>query len=653
MGDLFRGYLPPSSFDIHLFHEGNSFRSYKFLGAHLTEYEGIKGVSFTLWAPKAKEIRVVGDFNGWNGTGFSMKKIEDSGMWNIFISEINEGDIYKYEIYTIDGRVILKSDPYGFYSELRPNTASKVVSLDNYHWDDWNWLKNRDGSYNKPMNIYELHLSSWKKKSSDEFYKYDEIAEEIIDYVKEMAYTHIEVLPLNEHPFDGSWGYQGTGYYSITSRYGEPKDFMYFVDRCHQEGIGVILDWVPCHFCKDDHGLYRFEGFPLYEYDDPIMAENIEWGTALFDYTKPEVISFLISNAIFLFDMYHIDGLRVDAVSYMLNLDHGRKEGEFKLNKYGGKENIEAIEFLKKLNEAVFKYFPNVLMIAEESTAWPLVTGPTHLGGLGFNYKWNMGWMNDMLKYMEMDPIYRKYHHNLITFSFMYAFSENYILPLSHDEVVHGKKSLLGKMSGDYRTKFGNLRLLYSYMIGHPGKKLLFMGGEFGQFIEWDYKKELDWSLFDYPMHEKLQDFLKRLNRIYTEEKALYELDSQQEGFSWIDHQNSEESVIAFMRKGKKEKEFIIIVCNFTPVPRYNYKIGVPYEGEYIEVLNSDLEEYGGWGVNNEGIIKSYGENWHNQPYSIEVKIPPLGTLFIKMKKENDTNDDSMGSKNLLISTKL
>ncbi|MCT4594349.1 MAG: 1,4-alpha-glucan branching protein GlgB [Anaeromicrobium sp.] len=639
MGTHFRGYLPPSSFDIHLFYEGKNYKSYEFLGAHIVDYRGIKGVSFTLWAPRPKEIRVVGDFNNWNGEGFSMKKVHDSGIWNIFIGGIHEGDIYKYEIHTMDGRVLLKSDPYGFYSELRPNTASVVMNLDDYHWNDEKWIKNRELNHKRPMNIYELHLSSWKRKSNGDFYRYAEIAEEIIDYVKEMSYTHIEILPLNEHPFDGSWGYQGTGYYSITSRYGEPKDFMYFVDRCHQEGIGVILDWVPYHFCKDEHGLYKFDGYALYEYDDPLMAENIQWGTGSFDYTKPEVISFLISNGIFLFHMYHIDGLRVDAVSHMINLDHGSEKGDFKLNKYGTKENIEAIEFLKSLNEAVLKDFPNALMIAEESTAWPLVTGPTHLGGLAFNYKWNMGWMNDMLRYMEMDPIYRKYHHDLITFSFVYAFSENFILPLSHDEVVHGKKSLLDRMPGDYNNKFGNLRLLYSYMIGHPGKKLLFMGGEFGQFIEWDYKKELDWCLLSYPMHKKLKDFVKELNRFYIEEKALYEIDHEQEGFSWIDHQNSEESIIAFMRKGREKGEFLIIVCNFTPVKRCDYKIGVPYEGEYEEVFNSDLKEYGGWGVRNEGIIKSMDENWHNQPYSIEVKIPPLGALFIKMKKENSTRD--------------
>ncbi|SKC79078.1 1,4-alpha-glucan branching protein GlgB [Maledivibacter halophilus] len=630
MENLFIGYLHPSPYDIYLFHQGNNFESYKFLGAHLTEYEGIKGVSFTLWAPNARMIKIVGDFNRWNGQGFDMKKIEASGIWNIFISGINEGELYKYEIHTMDDEVILKSDPYGFYSELRPGTASRIIDLNNYRWNDLKWMEERKADYDKSINIYELHLSSWKKKWGRATYKYNEIVEELIDYVKEMGYTHIELLPVNEHPFDGSWGYQVTGYYSITSRYGNPGDFKYLVDRCHQEGIGVILDWVPSHFCKDEHGLYKFDGKPLYEYDDPLMAENIEWGTASFDYGKPEVISFLISNAVFLFDIYHIDGIRVDAVSYMLYLDHGKKEGQFKLNKYGGKENIEAIEFLKKLNKTVFRYFPDALMIAEESTAWPLVTAPIYLGGLGFNYKWNMGWMNDMLRYMEMDPIYRKHHHDLITFSFVYAFSENYILPMSHDEVVHGKKSLLDKMPGDYSKKFANLRLLYSYMIGHPGKKLLFMGGEFGQFIEWDYEKELDWFLFDYPMHQKLHDFVRILNRFYIEERALYELDCKSEGFSWIDHQNSEESVIAFMRKGRKEEDFIIIVCNFTPLPRLNYKIGVPYKGKYAEVLNSDLEEYGGSGVKNEGIIKAEDENWHNQPYSIKVSVPPLGALFIK-----------------------
>ena len=632
-------YLPPSSFDLYLYHQGTNYKSYNFLGTHLIEHNGIKGVSFNLWAPNAKQVNIVGDFNSWRGRDYPMKRVSDLGVWNIFISDLSEGELYKYEIYTEDGTTILKADPYAFYSEVRPNTASRIASLSGYEWKDKKWQEDKKvGSiYDSPINIYEIHLGSWKRKEDGSFYNYREMAENVIEYVLEMGYTHVEILPINEHPFDGSWGYQITGYYSITSRYGTPKDFMYFVDRCHQSGIGVILDWVPAHFCKDDHGLWKFDGMSLYEYSNPEMGENLDWGTAIFDYGKKEIISFLISNAIFWFDVYHIDGLRVDAVSYMIYLDYGQKENYFLRNKYGGRENLEAIEFLKTLNETVFNNFPNALMIAEESTAWPLVTAPTHLDGLGFNFKWNMGWMNDMLRYMEMDPIYRKWSHNLITFSFMYAFSENYILPLSHDEVVHGKRSLLDKMPGDYWEKFGNLRILYAYMIAHPGKKLLFMGGEFGQFIEWDYKKGLDWMLIDFEMHKKMQNFIKKLNCFYKKEKSLYELDSEYRGFSWIDHQNHEESIITFMRRGKKKDDFIIVLCNFTPVPRNGYRIGVPYGGEYEEVFNSDLEEFGGLGFQNERTIKSEKVNWHNQPYSINIQIPPLGALFIKKKVESSS----------------
>ncbi len=632
MEQRFTGYLPLNSFDIYLFRQGNNFRSYKFLGSHPMEYEGINGVSFSVWAPNAKEIKVVGDFNNWDGKGFPMKKYESTGIWNIFISGLSEGCNYKYEVHSYDNNITLKSDPYAFYSELRPDTASITAFLNKYKWNDEKWLGERGTSFDKPMNIYELHLGSWRQKNDGEFFSYRESCHEIIKYIAEKGYTHIEILPVMEHPFDGSWGYQATGYFSITSRYGKPEDFMYFVDKCHQSGIGVILDWVPGHFCKDEHGLYKFDGSSVYEYDDPIMGENYEWGTGVFDYRKPEVMSFLISNAIFWFDIYHVDGLRVDAVSYMIYRDHGRKDGEWRPNSYGGKENLEAVEFIKKLNKTVFEYFPNALMIAEESTAWTGVTTPIHLGGLGFNFKWNMGWMNDMLKYMEMNPYERKYHHDLITFSFMYAFSENYILPLSHDEVVHGKKSLLNKMWGDYLQKFASLRLLYSYMMAHPGKKLLFMGGEFGQFIEWNHEKELDWFLLDYPMHGKLNLFVDKLNRLYKGEKALYELDSTHLGFSWIDHKNNEESTIAFIRKGKSQEDFIIIICNFTPVPRFDYKVGVPVSGEYLEILNSDSEEFGGSGVKNDKVIRAIEKKYHDRPYCISVNVPPLGALFIKPK---------------------
>ncbi len=628
-------------FDSYDFSLGRTFNNYKFLGAHLSENQGVKGINFAVYAPNAESINVVGDFNNWNGIKHPMKKNESLGIWNIFIPGLIEGNSYKYEIFTRDKEVKLKSDPYAFYSELRPNTASVIASLDKYQWNDEEWIeeKNRTSKYEKQINIYELHLGSWRRKDDQGYYDYRETSEEIIKYVKEMGYTHIELLPITEYPFDGSWGYQVTGYYSVTSRFGKPEDFMCFVDRCHQEGIGIILDWVPCHFCKDKHGLLKFDGTALYEYDNPIMAENSEWGTASFDYGKKHTKSFLISNAMFWFDVYHIDGLRVDAVSYMLYLNSGKKDGLYIPNKYGGVENFSAIEFLRELNNTISKYYPKALMIAEESTAWPHVTGATEIGGLGFDYKWNMGWMNDMLKYMEIDPIYRKWHHNLITFSFMYAFSEKFILPISHDEVVHGKKSLIEKMPGNYYEKFANLRVFFVYMIAHPGKKLSFMGNEYGQFIEWDYKKELDWMLIKYENHKKMKYFTEQLNKFYINEKSLYELDCDSKGFSWIDHQNYEQSVITFMRKGRKQDDFIIIVCNFTPVLRKNYNIGVPFLGEYEEVFNSDMEQYGGTGVENKNMLIANNLKWHNQPCSITLEIPPLGGLFIKIKnREQRTN---------------
>ncbi|RKD30874.1 1,4-alpha-glucan branching enzyme [Thermohalobacter berrensis] len=639
-------YLPVSSFDVYLFHQGNNYQAYNFLGAKPIKHKGVKGVSFTVWAPNAEKINVVGNFNKWDGTNYSMKKVHDSGIWNIFIGGLDEWQIYKYEIHTKNGEILLKSDPYAFYSEFRPNTASVVVSIDDYNWNDDEWMEERKNKniLEEPVNIYEVHLGSWIRKESGDFSNYREIADRLVEYVLKMGYTHIELLPVAEHPLDASWGYQATGYYSVTSRYGTPKDFMYLVDKCHQNGIGVILDWVPGHFCKDAHGLWKFDGTPLYEYDNPLMADNFQWGTANFDYSKNEVVSYLISNAIFWFDKYHIDGLRVDAVSHMLYLDFGRKDGEWMPNKYGGRENLHAIEFLKKLNKTIFEHFPNVLMIAEESTAWPLVTAPTYLNGLGFNFKWNMGWMNDTLNYMEKDPIHRKWHHNLITFSFMYAFSENYILSLSHDEVVHCKKSLVDKMPGDYWRKFANLRALYAYMFAHPGKKLLFMGGEFAQFSEWNYEKELDWLLLDFDMHKKMQNYVRELNHLYKHEKALYQLDSDYKGFEWIDHSNHEQSIITFMRKGKWEDDFVIFVCNFTPVPRYNYKIGVPKLGRYKEIFNSDLEIYGGSGLKNNKMIKATEYKWHNQPYSIEINIPPLGALFVKPNTNNPKDEIEDGS---------
>jgi len=620
-----------TSTNLYLFHEGNLFHSYKMLGAHLCDENGEKGVRFSVWAPNALIVSVVGDFNQWQGQNHQMIKQEKSGIWSLFIPDITVGELYKYEIYDLKMNRFLKSDPYAFYSEYRPNTASIIYSLDNYQWNDRMWQENKSNlaSYHQPMHIYEVHFGSWRRHDGN-FYTYREITDELIKHVVSMGFTHIEILPLVEHPYDQSWGYQGTGFFSITSRYGTPHDFMNFVDQCHQHGIGVILDWVPSHFAKDAHGLRQFDGTPLFEYADPQKAEKTDWGTLSFDYEKPEVRSFLISNALFLLDVYHIDGLRVDAVSSMLHLDFGKKKGEWTPNKYGSNENLEAIDFLRKLNEVVFKFYPGTLMIAEESTAWPLVSAPTYLGGLGFNYKWNMGWMNDILRYMEMDPIYRKFNHHLLTFSFFYAFSENFILPLSHDEVVHEKKSLLNKMPGDYWQKFANLRVLLGYLQSHPGKKMLFMGAELAQFDEWKDESSLDWNLLDYDFHRKVNEYLKDLNYLYKAEPALWEFDHQQEGFEWIDANNADQSIITFMRKGAKEEDLIIVLCNFTPMHYEDYRIGVPFEGEYMELFNSDATLYGGSGKRNSGKLIYDLKNWHNQKYSLNIQVPPLSIVMFK-----------------------
>lgn len=631
---------------------------YNFFGSHITTLNGTEGVRFTLWAPHAKAVSVVGNFNNWCGTQHIMKLKRNLNIWILFIPYIKAKEIYKYEITTASGNKLLKSDPYAYYSELRPNTASMVTDLASFSWKDSSWLiKRRDNSiYNNPLNIYELHLGSWKKKNYV-FMNYREIAEELVEYIIQMGYTHIELLPITEHPLDASWGYQSTGYFSVTSRYGNPDDFMYFVNKFHENNIGVILDWVPGHFCKDVHGLYNFDGSPLYEYENLLLGDN-DWGTANFDLGKMEVRQFLISNALFWFDIYHIDGIRVDAVANMLYMNYGKSERNNLTNKYGGTENLEAIDFFKRLNSTIFRHFPNVLMIAEDSSSFPAVTVPVYLGGLGFNYKWNMGWMNDMLKYMQMDPIYRKYHHNLITFSLMYAFSENFILPLSHDEVVHGKKSLLDKMPGDYWSKFASLRLFYGYMMCHPGKKLLFMGGEFGQFIEWRFAEDLDWLLLSYPMHKSLQTYVKDLNFLYIKEPSLWEKDHNNEGFKWIDHQNADQSIISFMRFGISKKDFLIIICNFTPISYAQYKVGVPIFTHYKEILNSDQNCYGGSNHTNEAYIKPWLENWHSEPYHIKLTIPPLSTIIIKpsynyklersienAEERNDSNDTCRGTR--------
>ena len=612
---------------------GNSLDSYKFLGNHKVEYKGKVGQSFTVWAPKAKSVYLVGDFNNWNETSHPLENMYNSGIWSIFTTELKEGDIYKYNVVGCDNVSRLKSDPYGRFAELRPKTASIVYEEKKYKWKDKKYLKIKDKKKynNEPMNIYEVHLGSWKKKWDGEFFSFEELYE-MIDYVKDMGYTHIELMPITEHPLDMSWGYQTIGYYATTSRHGKPNEFKAFVDRCHENDLGIILDFAYSHFCKDIHGLYRFDGSPQFEYEDPLKAENLGWGTVHFDLGKPEVNSFLLSNIMYWFKEFHVDGIRVDAVSSMLYLDYDI--GDWKPNKYGGRENIEGINFLKRLNEVIYANISNPLVIAEESTSWPMVTGPTYLGGLGFSHKWNMGWMNDTLKYMEMNPIYRKYHHNLITFSFMYTFSENFILPLSHDEVVHGKKSLLDKMSGDEWQKFASLRLLYCYYMMHPGKKLLFMGGEFAQGLEWRYDYGLEWELLDREQHAKTHIFVKDLNNFYKQEKSLYELDNSYEGFDFIDPHNEENSIVTLMRKGKNEKEFVIGVFNFTPVVYYDYKIGVPYLDKYEEIFNSDSDVY--WGSNqtmkNNELFAIDGK-WHNKPYHIKIKVPPLGATFIKLSK--------------------
>lgn len=629
-------YIKPSKDDIYLYNEGKNYKSYNLFGSKLVEDKDKKGVQFNVWAPNAKEVRVVGNFNGWDGHKHVMKQVKKTGVWSLFINDLEEWEVYKYEVKKSDGSRVLKADPFAVYSEKRPNNASVVYEIDGFEWTDKTWMEERDHKnvYNSPVNIYEIHMGSWMKDVNDRehFLNYTEIADRIIPHLKELNYNYVEIMPITEHPLDDSWGYQTTGYFSPSSRYGTPKEFMGFIDKLHNAGIGVIMDWVPGHFCKDEHGLCRFDGTYLYEYSNVFKRRNDGWGTSNFDYSKNQVKSFLISSAVYFFEKFHIDGIRVDAVANMIYLDYGRKEGRWEPNEYGGNENIEAIEFLRKMNSVLFKYYKNIMMIAEESTSWPLVTAPAYLGGLGFNYKWNMGWMNDILKYMEMDPIHRKWYHNLITFSFTYAFSENFVLSISHDEVVHGKKSLLDKMPGNYNDKFSNLRLLYSYMVAHPGKKLLFMGGEFGQFVEWRFYEGLEWFLLGYENHRKLFDYTKKLNKFYMDEKCFYDDDHKYSGFEWIDPNNYEQSIAVFMRKSL-DGDFIICIFNFTPIEHEYYRIGVPVHGEYEEVFNSDDIEYGGRGFVNQGRIESQKLQWQSQKYSMKIKVPPLGGAFFKLKK--------------------
>ncbi|MFF2482012.1 1,4-alpha-glucan branching protein GlgB [Paenibacillus sp. NPDC058071] len=609
--------------DLFLFNEGSSHHSYRFMGAHPMKWEGVSGVRFAVWAPNATQVRVTGSFNGWDGASHSMTKAGSTGIWALFVPGIGEGDLYKYEVFTSSGERRLKSDPYAFYAERRPLTASVITELNGFPWRDGNWLEEKRSkhAYSNPLLIYEAHAGSWRVKGKEVYLTYDELAEQLLPYAVEMGYTHIELLPLAEHPLDQSWGYQITGFYAPSSRYGRPKQLMHFVDCCHERGLGVILDWVPGHFCRDDHGLRLFDGTPIFEGPDEKLADKPQWGTLAFDFGKNEVVSFLISNAVYWMEMYHIDGLRVDAVASMINLHMDKPKELYTWNKLGGIDNLDALRFLKRLNETVFHYYPEALMLAEDSSAWPAVTSPTYLGGLGFNFKWNMGWMNDILRYMSYDPSDRKHYHHLITFSLVYAFSENYVLPLSHDEVVHGKRSLLNKMPGTYEEKFAQLRLFYGYWMTHPGKKLLFMGGEFGQFDEWKDAEELDWLLLDYELHRKTQQYVRELNALYTELPSLWEKDAESGGFRWIDVHNADQSIISFIRYGTKS--FSVIVANFSRSGYDSYRIGVPEQGLYRVRMHSDEEHYGGRGTRQRHVA-SEATAWHGCNQSISLLIPPL-----------------------------
>ncbi len=615
------------------FCKGTGYDIYTYLGAHLEIRGGTPGAVFRVWAPNAAEVHLTGGFCEWNTTAYPMSN-KGCGIYEVFVEGIGEYETYKYAVTEKSGKTVLKSDPFGFHFETAPNNAAKVYNLEGFEWTDNTWQAAKAGRDNlsRPMNIYEVHIGSWKKYQDGNFFDYVKLGNELAYYVKEMNYTHVEIMPISEHPFEGSWGYQVTGYFAPTSRYGTPKDFMKFVDIMHSAGVGVILDWVPAHFPKDEFALYRFDGTPCFEYADPRIGEHKEWGTAVFDYGKPQVRSFLISNALYWFDKYHIDGLRVDAVASMLYLDYNRRGGEWLPNKNGGNENLEAIEFLRELNTAVFASYPGALMIAEESTAWPMVTMPVHDGGLGFNFKWNMGWMNDMLKYVSLDPYFRKDNHNLLTFSFFYAFSENFLLPVSHDEVVHGKCSLIEKMPGEYDMKFAGLRAFYAYMMAHPGKKLLFMGSEFAQFSEWDYMRELDWQLLDYERHSQMQKFCRELNKFYINNPPFWENDSNWEGFNWISNDDNTQNIISFMRTDKTGN-MIICVCNFAPVNRENYRIGAPFNGSFKVVFSTSSKAFGGSDGYDTRAIRSEKIPMHGFGQSISLKIPGMSVMYLVGKR--------------------
>ena len=639
--EVFDTYAFPysiSEFDLYLMGEGRHYDTYEKLGAHVVTHEGVAGVHFAVWAPSARRVSVVGDFNRWDGRVDAMRPRGSSGIWELFIPELGEGAIYKYEIIGPAGNMLpLKADPYGFRAELRPNTGSVVARLDKHRWNDGGWMERRATRkwLEGPMSIYETHLGSWRRipDQKNRWLSYKELGDQLIPYVKELGYTHIELLPIMEHPFDGSWGYQTIGYFAATSRFGSPEEFMEFIDRCHQADLGVLLDWTPAHFPRDTHGLAQFDGTHLYEHSDPRQGSHPDWGTLVYNYGRNEVQNYLISNALFWLDKYHIDGLRVDAVASMLYLDYSRKEGQWVPNKYGGRENLEAIEFLKRLNEVAYQRFPGILTIAEESTSWPSVSRPTYLGGLGFSLKWNMGWMNDTLKYFATNPIYRKYEHNKLTFSLIYAFTENFLLPFSHDEVVHGKNSLLHKMPGDLWQQFANLRLLFAYQYAHPGKKLLFMGQEFAQRHEWTEAQSLDWHLLQWDAHRGIQRLIGDLNRLHKMEPALHQVDFEWQGFEWIDANDGENSVLSFLRRGRSPEEYVVVIINATPVVRHGYRVGVPEAGTYHEILNSDAEWYGGSNVGNPGKVEA-DEVFHlGRPYSLELTLPPLAAIYLKRSK--------------------
>ena len=629
---VFESVIDP--IDISLFNDGQHYNIYEKMGAHPMTVDGVDGVLFAVWAPNADRVSVVGDFNNWDGRIHPMRKLDYSGIFELFIPGKLVGEIYKYEICAKSGAVFMKSDPYAFSSELRPANASRIVDL-SYKWKDSKWMNGREerDADSKPMAIYEMHLGSWKRpEDGREFFNYRDIAVQLADYLTMMNYNYVELMPVMEYPYDPSWGYQVTGYYAPTSRYGEPADFMYFVDYLHSKGIGVIIDWVPAHFPKDEHGLGRFDGTCLYEHEDPRRGEHPHWGTYIYNYGRNEVKNFLIANALYWAEKYHVDGIRMDAVASMLYLDYGRNGGEWIPNIYGGNENLEAIDFIKELNHKMHELHKGVLMIAEESTAWPMMTHSVDEGGLGFDYKWNMGWMNDFINYIKLDPLYRKYHHNDLTFSMVYQYSENFVLVLSHDEVVHEKGSMITKMPGGYEDKFSNLRVAYGYMMTHPGKKLLFMGQEIAQFAEFNEASEVDWSLFEFDAHVFMQGYVKELNKLYNTEPALYELDSSPEGFEWINCNSANTSLLSFMRKGKKEEDTLVIICNFTPINHKAYKLATPSGGKWQEIFSSDNLKYGGEGRNNKVVKQAKKEACDGLEHHIAINVPPLSISVFKKK---------------------